>query len=97
MDPERPRSEPEPRAVALSYDPAAEPGAAPRVVAAGSGERAARILALAAEHGVPVRRDVELCELLAGCDLGQEIPLELYAAVAEVLAFLLRANEAAGA
>lgn len=84
------------RALALRYDPAGDPGSAPRVVAAGRGEAAESILALAAEHGIPVRHDRELLELLAQVDLGREIPLELYAAVAEVLAFLLRVDESAG-
>lgn len=85
------------RAIALRYDPEGDPGAAPRVVAAGRGEAAESILALAAEHGVPVRRDRELLGLLAQVDLGREIPLELYAAVAEVLAFLLRVDGTARA
>jgi len=75
-----------PTAVALRYD--AESDGAPRVVAAGTGEIAARILAAAREHGVPVREDEELLALLAACDVGDEIPLELYAAVAELLTFL---------
>ena len=84
------------RAIALRYDAASEPSAAPRVVATGQGEAADKILALAAEHGVPVRQDRELLELLAQCDVGQEIPFELYAAVAEVLAFLQRVDAGIG-
>lgn len=78
------------RAVALRY--AREEESAPRVVARGVGETAERILALAREHGVPVREDADLVELLAACELDEEIPIELYAAVAEILAFLYRAN-----
>jgi flagellar biosynthesis protein len=66
---------------------------APRVVAKGRGEVAARILAAAEEAGVPVRRDRDLVQLLAAVDLGDEIPVEAYAAVAEVLAFLWRLND----
>lgn len=86
-DPERAR------AVALRYERADMP--APRVTAKGTGELARRILALAEEHDVPVRTDPDLLELLAACDLGQEIPSELYQAVAELLAFLYRLNGAA--
>jgi flagellar biosynthesis protein len=78
------------RAVALKYDRAA--GTAPTVAARGTGELAERILALARANAVPVREDPDLLELLAACDLGAEIPAELYQAVAELLAFLHRLN-----
>jgi len=76
--------------VGLAYSRSG-PGA-PRVVAKGRGEVAARILAAAEEAGVPVRRDRDLAQLLAAVDLGDEIPAEAYAAVAEVIAFLWRLN-----
>ena len=76
--------------VALKHERASE--GAPRVSAKGQGELAERILALAREHDVPVREDRDLLELLAACDLGDEIPVELYAAVAELLASLYRLN-----
>jgi flagellar biosynthesis protein len=81
-----------PRAVALRYERADMP--APRVTASGAGQLAQRILALAREHDVPVREDPDLLELLAACELGAEIPPELYHAVAELLAFLHRLNGA---
>jgi flagellar biosynthesis protein len=71
------------RVAALSYDK--ERGGAPKVVAAGSGHVADRILALAAENGVPVREDAALAEALAKLQLQLEIPEDLYAAVAEAL------------
>lgn len=89
----RSSSTPRQRAVALRYERADMP--APRVAAKGSGELARRILALAHEHDVPVRADPDLLELLAACELGAEIPEELYHAVAELLAFLYRLNAAA--
>ena len=73
------------RAAALSYDRSRPPGGAPKVVAAGSGHVADRILALAKENGVPVREDAALAEALARLQLDLEIPAELYAAVAETL------------
>ena len=76
------------RAVALRYG-AAETSA-PRVVATGSGEAAAAILAAAEEHGVPVEEDDALLEMLATCEVGEEIPPELYEAVAELLTWLHR-------
>jgi flagellar biosynthesis protein len=77
-------------AVGLAYGRDAT--GAPRVVAQGRGEVAAGILAAAIEAGVPVRRDRDLVQLLAAVDLGDEIPTEAYAAVAEVIAFLWRLN-----
>ena len=58
----------------------------------GRGEVAARIIALAEEAGVMVRQDPDLLELLAKVPVGREIPLELYRAVAEVLAFVYQVN-----
>lgn len=71
------------RAVALAYDGQG----APRVVASGAGEVAERIVATALEHGVPLDEDPALAQLLAQVGLGDEIPRDLYAAVAQVLAF----------
>ncbi|MCF6378222.1 EscU/YscU/HrcU family type III secretion system export apparatus switch protein [Nocardioides KLBMP 9356] len=74
-------------AVALRYD--AERGA-PRVVARGAGLVAQRIREQAAEHDVPLVRDIPLARALhRSTVVGQEIPPELYAAVAQVLAFVI--------
>ena len=80
------------RAVALRY--LREEDEAPRVVAKGRGEVAARILELARRHGVPVRRDDDLAEVLLKLDVGASIPPELYQAVAEVLSYLYKVNRA---
>ena len=74
-------------AAALRYDP--EVDSAPIVVAAGFGELAERIIKAAAEHDIPVHKDNQLASLLVGLNLGQEIPVELYQAVAAVLAVVL--------
>jgi flagellar biosynthesis protein len=60
---------------------------APQVVAAGRGRVAATILARAREAGVPVRQDAHLASALASLALGDEVPEELWTAVAEVLAW----------
>jgi flagellar biosynthetic protein FlhB len=74
-------------AVALRYDPA---HGTPRVVAKGAGVVAAKIRELATEHRVTLVEDVPLARALhASCEIGQEIPRELYHAVAQVLAFVL--------
>ena len=75
-------------AVALKYDPAK---GAPRVVAKGSGEVAARLRALAEEKRVPMVQDIPLARALhASCDIGQEVPAQLFTAVARVLAFVMQ-------
>lgn len=74
-------------AVALKYEPGK---AAPRVVAKGVDEIAARIREKAAETNVPMVHDIPLARALyAACEVGEEIPLELYSAVARVLAFVM--------
>jgi flagellar biosynthetic protein FlhB len=74
-------------AVALRYEPG---GPAPIVVAKGRGAVALRIREEAERHGVPIMRDIPLARALhAACDLGQEIPVELYQAVAKVLAVVM--------
>jgi flagellar biosynthesis protein FlhB len=74
-------------AVALRYEP--EKGA-PRVVAKGRGAVATKIRELAAEHRIPMVQDVPLARALdSGCEVGQEIPAEFFAAVAKVLAFVM--------
>lgn len=74
------------QAAALRYEQGKD--AAPRVVASGKGIVAERIIKEAEQHGVPVRDDPDLAKLLAMLPLGEEIPPDLYAAVAEVLAFV---------
>ncbi|WP_298802663.1 EscU/YscU/HrcU family type III secretion system export apparatus switch protein [uncultured Pseudokineococcus sp.] len=75
-------------AVALRYEPGK---GAPRVVAKGAGAVAAKIRERAAEHRVPMVEDVPLARALHGaCALGQEVPAELFTAVAHVLAFVMR-------
>lgn len=78
------------RAIALRYNQATE--SSPRVVAKGQGHLAERILALARENNIPIRQDSDLVELLAQIELNQEIPPELYTAVAELLSWIYRAN-----
>lgn len=74
-------------AVALKYEAGKS---APRVVAKGSGEVAAKIREKAAAANVPMVQDIQLARALyAACEVGQEIPVELYGAVARVLAFVM--------
>lgn len=75
-----------PLAIALHYE---APGT-PRVVAKGRGPIGEKIVALAKEHGVPIEENPGLAAALSDVELGDEIPEELYRAVAEVLSFILR-------
>lgn len=84
------KSYPRQLAVALGYDP--EEDDAPRVLARGAGLVAEHIRRLAETFGVPVREERELAEALVRLDVGAGIPEELYLAVAEVLAFIYRAE-----
>jgi len=77
-------------AVALHYDPG-ENGA-PTVVATGRGAVAEQILNLAFANGVKVRTDPDLAEVLAAVDVDSVIPVEAFVAVAEILAYVYRAN-----
>ncbi len=81
-------------AAALRYEPGEQE--APTVVAAGRGWLAERIVARARECGIPEYRDEELAAALVRLAVGSEIPPELYAAVAEVIAFVYAADARAG-
>ncbi len=76
------------KAVALKYKP--DKDNAPKVVAKGAGELAKRIIEIAKKHGIPVEENAPLAYMLFKLELNQEIPPELYLAVAEVLAFVYR-------
>ena len=91
---ERPASDPaqETVAVALEDDPARR--GAPRVTAKGRGAFAEQILEIAFAHGVKVRSDADLAEILSAVELDSEIPLEALAAVAEILSYVYRAQAA---
>lgn len=82
-------------AVALQHDP--ESAAAPRVVAKGRGALAEQILQIAFDRDVKVRSDADLAQILAAVDLDSEIPLEAFAAVAEILSYVYRAQNRAPA
>ena len=75
-----------PLAVALHYDKSG----APRVVAKGKGSIGEKIIELAKAHDIPIEENEVLAGALSNVELGDEIPAELYKAVAEVLIFVLR-------
>lgn len=69
----------------------------PRLVAKGKGLVAEQILALAHAHGVKVREDRDLVQMLEAVELDCEVPLPALAAVAEILTRVYRANAASAA
>lgn len=83
-----PTPPPRPKAVALRYDPKREE--APRIVAGGEGFIAEQIVRIALDHGITVRQDADLVEILAKLDIDALIPLEAFAAVAEILSYIYR-------
>lgn len=78
-------------AAAIEFD--REHDSAPRVTAKGRGTIAEKIIGLAMEHDVPVRKDPALVQVLNRLDINENIPPELYRAVAEILAFVYALNE----
>lgn len=83
-------------AIALKYN--TEKDAAPRVVAKGMRLKAEKIREIAKQYNIPVMRNVSLANALYRVDVGQEIPEELYDAVAEILNFVwaLQREQAGG-
>ena len=77
-------------AVALDYQPGQRD--APRIVATGRGPIAERILELAREHGIAVRENADLAEMLEAVGIGEQIPVAAFAVVAEILFYVLQAN-----
>jgi len=73
-------------AVALKYD--RDRDGAPRIIAKGLDLKAEKIKAIARESDVPMLRNVPLAHALLRTEVGQEVPEELYDAVAEVLNFV---------
>jgi flagellar biosynthesis protein len=89
MDPKEKRA-PAQKAVALRYVPASD--RAPKVTAKGSGLLAQKIIELAQKHGIPIKEDPVLIQVLSHLDLYQEIPPSIYVVVAEILAFVYSVN-----
>lgn len=78
------------KAVALHYERGVDE--APRVIASGKGAIAEQILAIADAQGIKVRKDADLIEILSTLDVDSAIPLEAFAAVAEILSYVYAAN-----
>ena len=68
-------------AVALGYDPAK-----------GQGQIAEKIIQIALDEGIEIHRDADLIQILKAVDIDSEIPLEAFAAVAEIISYIYQAN-----
>jgi flagellar biosynthesis protein len=78
-------------AAAIRYD--SERDVAPKVIAGGRGTIAEKIIEIAESKGIPIKNDPDLVQILSKLNVGSEIPVELYRAVAEILAFVYSLNE----
>ncbi len=79
-------------AVALHYD---APNA-PIVVATGRGHVGQKIIEVAREHGVPLEQNAALAEALSTIPLDDQIPEQLYVAVAQIIGFIMRSGSRRG-
>jgi flagellar biosynthesis protein len=77
-------------AVALQYERGLD--TAPKISAKGKGAIAEAIIALAKKHGVEIREDKDLAQLLSKFEIDTPIPTEAYMAVAEILSYIYRKN-----
>jgi flagellar biosynthesis protein len=80
------------RKKAVAIKDSSQSGTMPRVVASGQGTFAEQILQIAWANDIKVREDADLVEVLSAIDVDSEIPIEAFAAVAEILAYVYRAN-----
>lgn len=78
------------KAVAIGYDRDNE--SAPQVLASGKGAIAEQILNVAFSQGIKVREDADLVEILSLIEVDSPIPVEAFAAVAEILAYVYQVN-----
>lgn len=74
------------KATALKYDSKLQN--APKVIGQGKGEVAKNIIQIANENNIPIKEDEDLVNILSQIQVNQEIPEELYKAVAEVFSFI---------
>lgn len=77
-------------AVALGYDHTKQ--AAPKVLAKGQRPIAQKIVQIAIDEGIEIRRDADLVQILKAVDIDEEIPVEAFAAVAEIISYVYQVN-----
>ena len=77
-------------AVAVGYDHTKQ--AAPKVLAKGQGPIAQKIVQIAIDEGIEIRQDADLVQILKAVDIDEEIPVEAFAAVAEIISYVYQVN-----
>ena len=77
-------------AVALVYD--IKQNAAPIVLAKGQGHIAQKFVEIAIDEGIEIRQDADLLQILKAVDIDEEIPVEAFAAVAEIISYVYQVN-----
>lgn len=77
-------------AVALGYEP--EKDKAPKVLAKGQGQIAKKIIQIAIDEGIEIRKDADLLQILKAVDIDSEIPIEAFSAVAEIISYIYQQN-----
>ncbi len=77
-------------AVALGYEP--EKDNAPKVLAKGQGHVAQKIIQIAIDEGIEIRKDADLLQILKAVDIDSEIPIEAFSAVAEIISYIYKQN-----
>lgn len=91
---EKPPFDKEKIAVALTYE--RDVDEAPRLSAKGKGILAEQIIKIAQDNNIEIRKDPDLVTILSKLEIDMPIPLEAYTAVAEILAYIYKANAKAG-
>lgn len=77
-------------AVVLGYEP--EKDNAPKVLAKGQGHVAQKIIQIAIDEGIEIRKDADLLQILKAVDIDSEIPIEAFSAVAEIISYIYKEN-----
>ena len=77
-------------AVALGYD--AQSNNAPIVLAKGQGHIAEKIIQIALDNDIEIRQDKDLLQILKAVDINEEIPVEAFGAVAEIISYIYQQN-----
>lgn len=90
-------SGPRETAIAVAIEDRSPRERAPRIVASGRGKLAEQILEIAFANNVKVREDADLAQILETLEIESLVPLEALTAVAEILAYVYRANAAQAA
>ncbi|MFW6022544.1 MAG: EscU/YscU/HrcU family type III secretion system export apparatus switch protein [Bacillota bacterium] len=79
------------KAAALKYDINTDD--APRIIASGQGTIAEKIIEAARENDILIEKNQDIVDILIQLNIGEEIPAELYQAVAEILSFIYRLED----